>query len=56
MVIGGGKTKALRNQRRRKQRGRKTGGPGQPAAAKGGKLGDLLRRIFAPGGRRGDGK
>ena len=55
MVIGGGKTKALRNQRRRKQR-RKAGGPGQTPAAKGGKLGNLLRRIFALGGRRGEGR
>ena len=54
MVIGGGKTKALRNQRRRKQR-RKAGGPGQPSA-KGGKLGNLLRRIFALGRRQGEGK
>ena len=50
MVIGGGKTKALRNQRRRQRRN--AAGPSKPPAPPSGKLGNFLRRLFAPGERR----
>ena len=50
MVIGGGKTKALRNQRRRQRRN--AAGRSKPPAPPSGKLGNFLRRIFAPGERR----
>ena len=55
MVIGGGKTKALRNQRRRNRRD-SAGPPGRKnpdPKNRRGKLGNLLRRILTPGkGRR----
>ena len=54
MVIGGGKTKALRNQRRRNRRD-SAGPPGRKSPDpknRRGKLGNLLRRILTPGRRR----
>ena len=55
MVIGGGKTKALRNQRRRNRRD-SAGPPGRKSPDpknRRGKLGNWLRRILTPGkGRR----
>ena len=58
MVIGGGKTKALRNQRRRNRRN-SDGPPGRgnpnPKNRRG-KLGNLLRRILTPGKGRRKGK
>ena len=50
MVIGGGKTKALRNQRRRQRRN--AAGQSKPPAAPNSKLGNFLRRLFPPGERR----
>ncbi len=50
MVIGGGKTKALRDQRRRQRRS--AAGRGKPPAPASGKLSNFLRRIFARGERR----
>ena len=51
MVIGGGKTKALRNQRRRNRRD-SAGPPGRKSPDpknRRGKLGNWLRRILTPG-------
>ena len=58
MVIGGGKTKALRNQRRRNRRNSDgPAGRGSPNPKnRRGKLGNLLRRILTPGKGRRKGK